>query len=228
VLEVKWPGDVVVASIHWGSNCGYGVLRRTALCAPGRAGPRTVDCARPLARRGLGVRHLRRRALKPHTDYREWKRLLKLAGLREARLHDARHTAATVLLILGVPARTVMSLMGWSSAEMAARYQHVTDTIRQDVARQVDSLIWRVRGGVDTADAEGPGEVDGAARDPVVPVDPSWLATILDLAELGLAHADQPTVASARPVVEQVRSLLAGGAHEPGSDGAHTPEGETN
>ena len=32
-----------------------------------------------------------------------------------------------------------MSLMGWSSAEMAAPYQHVTDTIRQDVARQVDS-----------------------------------------------------------------------------------------
>ncbi len=33
--------------------------------------------------------------VKPHTDYREWKRLLKLAGLREARPHDARHTAAT-------------------------------------------------------------------------------------------------------------------------------------
>jgi hypothetical protein len=32
--------------------------------------------------------------------------------LREARLHDARQTAATVLLILGQPERTVMSLMG--------------------------------------------------------------------------------------------------------------------
>jgi hypothetical protein len=35
--------------------------------------------------------------LKYHTDFREWKRLLRHAGLREARLHDARHTAATVL-----------------------------------------------------------------------------------------------------------------------------------
>jgi hypothetical protein len=26
---------------------------------------------------------------------------------------------------------------------MAARYQHVTDTIREGVARQVDSLIWQ-------------------------------------------------------------------------------------
>jgi len=36
-----------------------------------------------------------------------------VAGLRDARLHDARHTAATVLLLLDVPVRTVMSLMGW-------------------------------------------------------------------------------------------------------------------
>jgi integrase len=38
--------------------------------------------------------------INPRTDYTEWKRLLKEAGLREARLHDARHTAATVLLVL--------------------------------------------------------------------------------------------------------------------------------
>jgi len=50
----------------------------------------------------------------------------------------------------------------------------------------------------------------------------------LYLAALGLAHADQATMGSARPVVEQVRALLAGAADEPGSDGAHAPEGETN
>ncbi|WP_431894639.1 tyrosine-type recombinase/integrase [Nonomuraea sp. bgisy101] len=78
----------------------------------------------------------------PYSDYHEWKALLKAAGLRDGRLHDARHTAATVLLILGVPERTVMSIMGWSTSGMAARYQHVTDGIRQNVARQVGGLIW--------------------------------------------------------------------------------------
>jgi integrase len=29
------------------------------------------------------------------SDHHEWKRLLSAAGLRDARLHDARHTAAT-------------------------------------------------------------------------------------------------------------------------------------
>jgi len=75
----------------------------------------------------------------PNTDYHEWKRLLKEAGLREARLHDARHTAATVLLVLRQPTPTVMSLMGWSSESMAARYQHVTDAMPS----QVGDLIWK-------------------------------------------------------------------------------------
>ena len=60
------------------------------------------------------------------------------------RTHDARHTAATVLLILGVPERVVMQIMGWSSTAMAARYQHVTASIRRDVAKQVGGLIWEV------------------------------------------------------------------------------------
>lgn len=80
--------------------------------------------------------------LNPNTDYHEWKRLLKEAGLREARLHDARHTAATVLLVLRQPTPTVMSLMGWSSESMAARYQHVNDAMRSQVASQVGDLIW--------------------------------------------------------------------------------------
>jgi integrase len=57
-------------------------------------------------------------------------------------LHHARHTAATVLLVLGVPERTVMGIMGWSSTAMAARYQHVTNPIRHVVAAQVGGLLW--------------------------------------------------------------------------------------
>jgi integrase len=90
--------------------------------------------------------------INPRTDYDEWKRLLKEAGLRESRLHDARHTAATVLLVLRQPTPTVMSLMGWSSESMAARYQHVTDTLRSQVASQVGELIWDSPGSTGTGD----------------------------------------------------------------------------
>jgi integrase len=82
------------------------------------------------------------RGTSTRTDYDEWKELLRDAKVRDGRLHDARHTAATVLLILGVPERAVMGLMGWSSTSMAARYQHMVDTVRRSVAEQVDGLIW--------------------------------------------------------------------------------------
>jgi integrase len=35
-----------------------------------------------------------------------------------------------------------MALMGWSSAAMAKRYQHLIDAIRRDVARHVGGLLW--------------------------------------------------------------------------------------
>jgi integrase len=80
--------------------------------------------------------------LNPRTDYTEWKRLLERAGVPERRLHDARHTAATVLLLLQIPDRTVMAIMGWSNTAMAARYQHIIAAIRRDVATQVGDLLW--------------------------------------------------------------------------------------
>jgi integrase len=80
--------------------------------------------------------------INPSTDYHHWKRLLREAGIRDGRLHDARHTASTVLLLLGVPERIVMAIMGWSSAAMAKRYQHVTDPMLHEVGRKIGGLLW--------------------------------------------------------------------------------------
>lgn len=82
------------------------------------------------------------RPIDPRADYAEWKALLKAAGVREARLHDARHTAATMLLVLNVPSRVVMDLMGWSQVSMTQRYQHVPDSLRRDAADRLGRLLW--------------------------------------------------------------------------------------
>lgn len=82
------------------------------------------------------------RPVDPRADNREWSELLAEAHVREARLHDARHTAATVLLVLGVSQRAVMGLMGWSNSSMTTRYQHLTPDLRRDIAHQVDELLW--------------------------------------------------------------------------------------
>ncbi|MGW5214441.1 tyrosine-type recombinase/integrase [Streptomyces sp. NPDC004051] len=84
-------------------------------------------------------------SLNPNTDYHKWKELLKAAGVRDARLHDARHTAATVLLILGVSDAVVDAIMGWEpgkSARMRRRYQHLTSRVLKDTAAKVGGLLW--------------------------------------------------------------------------------------
>jgi integrase len=78
----------------------------------------------------------------PRADWRDWKRLLARSGVRDARLHDARHTAATMLLVQGVDARTVMDLLGWSHIAMTRRYQHVVGDLRVEAARRIGDLLW--------------------------------------------------------------------------------------
>lgn len=79
----------------------------------------------------------------PRRDLTEWKSILQAAGVRDARLHDARHTAATVLLLLGVDDRVVMEVMGWSTPTMKQRYMHVTEELRKDVADRINGYFWR-------------------------------------------------------------------------------------
>ena len=83
--------------------------------------------------------------LSPNTDHHQWKALLKAAGIRDGRLHDAHHTAGTVLLILGVPDTVVDVIMGWEpgqSARMRRRYQHLTDRVLKDTADKIGGLLW--------------------------------------------------------------------------------------
>ncbi|WP_327368833.1 tyrosine-type recombinase/integrase [Streptomyces sp. NBC_01217] len=103
--------------------------------------------------------------LNPNTDFHKWKDLLEAAKVRDGRLHDARHTAATVLLILGVSDAVVDGIMGWEpgkSARMRRRYQHLTSRVLKDTADKVGGLLW----GNAPAQAVG-GSLSGADQSPV-------------------------------------------------------------
>ncbi|SFI26409.1 tyrosine-type recombinase/integrase [Nocardioides psychrotolerans] len=107
-----------------------GVNRRRL--AAGEAWDGTHDLVFPAANGGL---------IDPARDHSAWKSLLTRAGLRDVRLHDARHTAATLLLVQGVDLRTVMSIMGWTEVAAAQRYTHV-DGLRGRAPRQLGALLW--------------------------------------------------------------------------------------
>jgi integrase len=77
------------------------------------------------------------RAARPigaHADSDGWKALLNAAKVRDARLHDARHTAATLLLAQGVDQRVVMEILGHPQISMTTRYTHVLPEVMTDAA----------------------------------------------------------------------------------------------
>jgi integrase len=86
--------------------------------------------------------------LNERDDWGEWKDVLTAAlGDDSARLHDARHAAATMMLQKKVDPRVVVEVMGWSgmSAEaMKRRYQHVLPEMLDEAAAGVEDLIWGV------------------------------------------------------------------------------------
>jgi site-specific recombinase XerD len=79
--------------------------------------------------------------LDPHDDWDDWRELLSVAQVREARVHDARHTAATLLLAQGIDIRVVQQILGHSQLSQTQRYTHVTEELIKDAAaRMADAL----------------------------------------------------------------------------------------
>ncbi len=92
---------------------------------------------------GLVFTHENGAAIDPKLDYLAWKALLAEAGVRDARLHDARHTAATVMLTMGVPARVVMQILGHSQISLTlGTYSHVAPELSTEAAARVGRALW--------------------------------------------------------------------------------------
>ena len=80
--------------------------------------------------------------LEPRDDWADWKWLCKASGVREARLHDARHTAATLLLEQGVDISVVREILGHSTLTVARRYTHVTSRLAKEAAERMSRALW--------------------------------------------------------------------------------------
>jgi integrase len=61
----------------------------------------------------------------PSWDSRTWHEVLRRAGVPDARLHDARHTTASLLLKAGVAEPLIMKILGHSSYVVTRGYQDV-------------------------------------------------------------------------------------------------------
>ncbi|TYP86958.1 tyrosine-type recombinase/integrase [Blastococcus xanthinilyticus] len=83
------------------------------------------------------------RPIERKSDWQAWKALLHEAGVRDVRLHDGRHTAATLLLSEGVHPRVVMEVLGHAQMRTTTdTYSHVLPALGRDAADRMGNALW--------------------------------------------------------------------------------------
>jgi integrase len=67
---------------------------------------------------------------------------LERAGLPRLRFHDLRHTAASLMLAQGVPARVVMETLGHSQISLTMNtYSHVVPALQREAADRMEAIL---------------------------------------------------------------------------------------
>jgi len=73
---------------------------------------------------------------------RHFKSKLKEAGLPDIRVHDLRHSHASLLLASGINPKLVQEPLGHSSIALTLdTYSHVIPSLQEEVARKMDDLM---------------------------------------------------------------------------------------
>ncbi len=78
----------------------------------------------------------------PKTDYAEWKKALKICGIAPKRLHDARHTAATLMYSQGVGIETISRALGHSTSAITSKlYVHNSIEPQKAAAEVINQIL---------------------------------------------------------------------------------------
>src|SRR5437879_13921902 len=80
--------------------------------------------------------------LDPSHLRKRFDRLLKDASLPDVRFHDLRHSAATILLSMGVHPKVVQEILGHSTIAMTMdTYSHLLPSMQKDVAGKMNEVF---------------------------------------------------------------------------------------
>ena len=78
----------------------------------------------------------------PDTFERTFKRLVKRAGVPTIRLHDVRHTFATVALRAAIHPKVVSEILGHASISITLdTYSHAIPSMQEEAAERIASLV---------------------------------------------------------------------------------------
>ena len=99
----------------------------------------------PVTDNDLVFCHVDGRPLLPHSVSQAWRRLVRKAGYPGIRLHDARHTHATLMLEQGVNWKIISERLGHGSVAMTLDlYAHASPGLQQAAAQGFDRVLEKV------------------------------------------------------------------------------------
>lgn len=80
--------------------------------------------------------------LSPKILFESFERLLKRAGLPHIRFHDLRHSAATILLSMGVNPKVIQEILGHSNISMTlGTYLHVLPSMQEEAMKKWENVF---------------------------------------------------------------------------------------
>jgi integrase len=96
----------------------------------------------PLTEDGLVFSHCCGKPLLPNTVTHAWIKLVRKAGLKPIRLHDARHTHASIMLKQGTHPKIVQERLGHASIQVTLdTYSHVAPGLQEAAAARFDQAF---------------------------------------------------------------------------------------
>lgn len=119
------PSNALILKSHWETAVARALMTGTAV---------TKDT--------LVFGTLDNKPLRPNTVSRAWKNLARRAAVKVIRLHDARHTHASLLLKQGVHPKIVQERLGHASIQITLdTYSHVAPGMQEAAALRFDELL---------------------------------------------------------------------------------------
>ncbi len=119
------PSNALVLKAHWETQVAHGLLTGLSV-----------------SKDSLVFSTIEGKPLRPNTVSRAWANLAVKAGVKVIRLHDARHTHASLLLKQGVHPKIVQERLGHASIQITLdTYSHVAPGLQQAAAVRFDELM---------------------------------------------------------------------------------------